>query len=214
MAGLSASNLSDVRQLVKDWADRSDISDSVIDNFINIAGQRANRELEISPLESSATLTFTDNTLPIPSDYARAKQLKVEVGGRVVTLERKPIFEVEELSAASYSGIPCFFSEKEGVFIVAPSPNGIEEATLNYYIEVDTLVNDTDTNWLVTDGTTALLYGALKELNVYVSDEETAATYQGQFVSAVDEIQTYYDESESSGSTLSVNNSTTYTKYG
>ena len=208
MAGLVASDLSDVRDLVSDWADRSDISDSVIDNFINIAMQRANRVHKIPDLEISVDINFSGVNLPLPTgagvEFLSTKRLSVSTGSGTFTLEPKDLKFVEAINGRGSQGIPCFFFRSGSNLVVAPTPSGVTEATLQYYVEFDSLTADTDTNWYVTDGTTALLYGALKELSVYIGDEEQALLWEQQFQAAVVEIQDTYDQAEWSGDTLSI----------
>ena len=203
MAGLTVSDLGGMRELVKDWADRSDLGDSKIDNFINIAVQRANRLTKVPAIENVVTIPLVNDDIPIPADYLQAKQLTIAVGGITFHLERKDIQFVETLASAG-SGTPSFFARKLDVFVIAPRPQSVTEAVLYYWRELDSLVDDTDTNWYITDGSTAILYGALKELGVYISDEAFAASWDGQFQTALSEIQRQYDTSEWSGDTLSV----------
>ena len=66
---MAVNNLGELRTLVKDWSNRTDISNSVIDSFINIAQDRANRILRLPILEGFSTITVTNNTLLLPSDY-------------------------------------------------------------------------------------------------------------------------------------------------
>lgn len=203
MAGLSVTDLAGMRALVKDWADRSDLGDSIIDNFINIAVQRANRLTKVPAIEAVATIPLVNDDVPLPSDYLESKQLTVTLGGVVRHLERKDIHFVESLASA-VPGNPEFFARKLTNFVLAPRPQSVTEAELYYWRELDSLVDDVDTNWYITDGSTAILYGALKELGVYISDEQYAASWEGQFQNALVEIQRQYDTSEWSGDTLSV----------
>lgn len=203
MAGISVADLSGMRTLVKDWADRTDISDSVIDNFINIAVQRANRLTKIPAIESTSTISLVAGAVPLPSDYLETKQLTVTVGGVVYHLSPKSI-QFVETSNSQLTGTPEWFARKEGNLLLAPSSSAVSEVELYYWQELPTLTADIDTNWYVTDGTTAILYGALKELGVYIQDEEYAASWEGQFINTLNEIQSQYDKAEWSGNTLSI----------
>jgi len=206
MAGLVINNLSDMRAKVIDWGDRADLSDSLVNDFINIACQRVNKELLVPPLEVSTTLTFSsEGVLTLPSSYLSSKTLTVTSNSRVYKLERKEAGFVEEYASCS-TGVPKYFARKGNTLIVAPTPSGVTEAVLDYYQEVASVSGDSDTNVLLTEGkiNMAVLYAALKELHVYVSDEEAAASWQAQYMQAVMSALASYDQEEWSGDTLSV----------
>ena len=203
MSGLDVDNFGEMKAKVLDWADRSDISSDIVEDFINIAVQRTNRKALVPFIESVADITIVNGSVPLPTNYLEARQLTVTTGGSVCSLERKYVQMVEDYASRS-SGVPVYFARKEQNLLLAPAPSGITEATLYFYTEVDTMTADTDTNWYIEEATTAILYAALKELFVYVSDEDTASTYEGQWLSAVNEINETYDKAEWSGDTLAL----------
>ena len=89
---MAVSNFGQLRTLVKDWGNRTDISDATINSFINLAQDRANRVLRIPVLEKvSATLPIVNGTVVIPSDYLEAKALTITVAGRTMDLQRKDL---------------------------------------------------------------------------------------------------------------------------
>ena len=203
MSGIPISDLSEMRALVKDWGDRSDISDSIIDSFINITVQRLNKQTKLAALEAIVTIPVVDSLAALPSDYLEAKALFVESGGHTFPLNRKSIQFVES-SANKTSNVPCYFARTATDLMLAPTAASVTECELHYWILLDSLVNDTDTNFYLTDGTTATLYGSLKELSVYISDEETESTWEQQFQSAMLELQIVDDKEAWSGDTLAV----------
>ena len=73
-----------------------------------------------------------------------------------------------------------------------------------YWREPATLLADEDTNWFITNNATAVLYGALAELGIYVTDTEFAAGYEAKFMQAMTEIQAIEDKTNWSGDTLSI----------
>jgi hypothetical protein len=203
MAGLISADLAAMRTHVKNWADRSDLSDSVVDSFINIAVERCNKKLKVPFIEAVATLPITDSAVALPSDYLEARQLTVTIGDVVYPLSRKDLSQVE-FTGSQLPNFPLYFARKLQTLVIAPEPASATEAELYYWKEVDSLVADTDTNWYITDAGNAVLYASLKELGVFISDEEYAAGWEGQFITAANEIEQQYNTSEWSGSTLSV----------
>jgi hypothetical protein len=198
-----ANNLGELRTLVKDWSNRTDIPNDTIDSFINSAQARANRVLRIPVLEGYVTRTInSDGTVNLPTDYLEAKALSITTAGQTIDLERKDLpFVVGNLNR---DGLPKYFARQQNKFFVSPINNSVNEVKLYYYISVDPLVNDTDTNWFVEHGTDLLLYGALSELSLYTKNPEEASAFEGKFRGAAAEIENMAVQAEFSGSTLGV----------
>jgi hypothetical protein len=201
---MAVNNLGELRALVKDWANRKDISDSTYNSFINSAQDRANRVLRIPILEgyNPSLAVNSQGEVALPEDYLEAKYLAVEHSGRTHVLERKSLNTVVEMR--SNSGIPKYFARQANRILLAPYNSNINSVKFYYYIVVDNLVNDTDTNWFVEQGTDLLLYGALAELAIYTKNTEEAQLFESKFRGAAAEIEDMAINAEYSGSTLGV----------
>lgn len=198
---MAVNNLGELRTLVKDWSNRTDISNSVIDSFINIAQDRANRILRLPILEGFSTISVSNNTLLLPADYLEAKSLVVTVNGKAVELERKDLAFVTQQQ--NNQGNPKYFARKQSKFIIAPTSD-VSSADLYYYYVAANLVNDTDTNWFVEHGTDLLLYGALSELSLYTKNTEDALQWEAKFKATAQDIMKMADDADWSGSTIGI----------
>lgn len=202
---MAIQRLADLRDTVRDWANRKDIADQIVDDFINIAQARATRLLRIPAIQTVATVTITDGAFTLPLDYVETTDLSLEVSNGVVTLERKPLSEVEALrTGASNSGVPRHFARKGASVLIAPTSQAPDTASLYYWYAPPVLQEDDDTNWFVTDAPEVLLYGALKELSGFIKDNSSLPIWESQFQAAMVEVQNMADRAEESGSTLSV----------
>jgi len=201
---MAISTLSDLRTRVKDWANRSDISNGLIDDFINTALDRALRLLRLPVMEATATLSVLDNGVTIlPNDYIEAKELSLSYAGRTIGLQRKDANFVDK-ALSTYTGAPQYFARKQNKLIIAPAPLTGSTVNLYYYYSPDSLEEDTDTNWFVKFANDMLLYGALVELSLYIKNPEEAVQWEAKFGSALRDIQNMADSAEFSGSTLSI----------
>jgi hypothetical protein len=198
---MAVNNLGELRTLVKDWSNRTDISNSVIDSFINIAQDRANRILRLPILEGFSTITVTNNALLLPTDYLEAKSLVVTVNGKAIELERKDLAFVTKQQ--NNQGNPKYFARKQSKFVIAPDSD-VSSADLYYYYVAANLVNDADTNWFVEHGTDLLLYGALSELSLYTKNTEEALQYEAKFKATAQDITRMADDADWSGSTIGI----------
>lgn len=201
---MAITTLAELRTRVKDWANRSDISNGTIDDFINTALDRAVRILRLPVLEATATLTVLDGGIAIlPNDYLEAKELTVDYSGRTIGLERKDINFVDK-QASNAAGAPKYFARKQNKLKIAPAPQSGSTVDLYYYYSPDSLVEDTDTNWFVKFGNDMLLYGALVELSLYIKNPEEAVQWEAKFGAAARDIQAMADNAEWSGSTITI----------
>ena len=199
---MAQQTLTDLRERLKAWSNRSDISDTKYNDFINIALSRLLRLVRIPVLEAQATLTLVSGEAEIPRDYLEAIDLRVQASGRLRSLERKDVSFVQERKHES--GNPCWFARRGTKFIVAPTPEEGTSLELYYYITFQPLVQDSDTNWFVSDAPEVLLYGALSELALYNRDEVQAAQWEAKFQNHAKEIQQMSDTAEWSGSSLTI----------
>jgi len=198
---MAANNLGELRALVKDWGNRTDITNTVIDSFINIAQDRANRLLRIPVLEGFQTIDVINGQMALPADYLETKALTIYANGKPVNLERKDLAFVAGRQA---TGWPKYFARKQNYFLIAPINDTITTADIYYYYVADNLVEDTDTNWFVAHGGDMLLYGALAELALYTKNTEEAAQWEAKFRGAAAEITKMADDAEWSGSSIGV----------
>ena len=194
-----ATDFGTLKTQVLSWMNRSDLS-NVVGDFINIANDKASRVLRIPANETFSTIALDVNDkIAIPSDYIEAKALTYASGGTSYSLSRKDYREVLERNSRE-QGLPQWFGREATNFILAPSPQGITEVDLYYWSFFPSLVNDIDTNYLVTNASDALLYGAISEGSLYLKKEEDAAIWQAKFNASLQELQTALeDQSEFSG---------------
>lgn len=207
---LAAATLADLRAAVKQWSQRKNIADDVIDDFINLAFVRANRGLRIPPMERFADVVIdADGYAPIPTDYIEAKELVIVRNNQNILLERKAIHEVDYIYNLS-PGCPRYFSRSGANLRIAPYDNPavvdpeVNTMNLYYYAMLSPLVEDTDCNWLSSNAAGLVLYGALAELAAYTRDEEGQARWNSKYNEEIAILQGVEDRSEWRGSTLGV----------
>ncbi len=199
---MATQTLADLRQRVRSWSNRRDLEDDLLDDFLNIAQARLNRTLRIPPLESEVSILVEGDSALLPRDYIEAVQLTYSTGTRTFALERKDISMVEE--RVHNQGTPKYFGRRGNNFKIAPIPEEGSSIKLYYYVALQPLVEDEDTNWFTSDAPEVLVYGALSELALYVRDEIGAAQWETKFQASALEIQKMADDAQWSGDTLSI----------
>lgn len=196
-----------IRAAVKQWSQRKNIPDDVLNDFIEIGLSRATWALRIPPLERFASITISDTGFAqLPADYMEVKELYVTVNGKSKLLERKSINEVESLSNVNFSGtLPELFARFGNYFKIAPWSLGTGTQAGLYYYGIETKMEDDGaTNWFCQYAPNVLLYGALQELCDYTRDPEGAALWGNKFTNEINILQAVEDKAAWSGSSLAV----------
>lgn len=205
---LSNTNLKGIRDSIKQWSQRRNIPDEVIDDFIEIALTRANRMLRIPPLEGFSALPVDANGFArIPDNFVEAKELQYVASGREYILDRKAISEVDFRSNQNGqgNGIPQVFGRFGNYFRIAPWNGATDEfVNLYYYKAEPPLEEDLDTNWFTEYSPSILLYGGLQELSDYTRDVDGVQMWTQKFMQEVNVLQAVEDKAGWSGSTLGV----------
>ncbi len=72
----TVTNQATLRTAVADWLNRSDLSNAQLDQFIEIGEAKIYEELRVPALEKSVTVTVTNSTIQIPSDFIELIELR------------------------------------------------------------------------------------------------------------------------------------------
>ncbi|MDC1406050.1 hypothetical protein N8314_00685 [Akkermansiaceae bacterium] len=205
---MATQTLLDLRERVRAWSNRKDLSDDLLNDFINIAQARLNRLLRIPPLEADATLTPDANgTVRIPREFLEMIAIwYTDAQGNRVSLDRKDIAYLNQHSSQE-EGCPLFFARQGFTLYLSPIPESVtaDSLELYYYATVQPLTQDEDANWFTEDAPEVLLYGALTELSLYLRDEIGAGQWEAKFQNHSQEIQNIENNAMWSGGTLAIN---------
>jgi len=201
---LTTTNKKGIRDSLIEWSQRKNISDDVLNDFIELALSKANRALRIPPLETAATLAVDgDGYFELPENFLEVKELSVDRNGQHIVLERKAIHEVDYASTHS-TGNPCIFGRYGNGMRIAPWDAESSVTRLYYYYVIPQMPSDQSENWFTLYAPEVLLYGALAELANYTRDQDGVALWNGKFNEAVDIIQKVEDRAAWSGGPIAV----------
>ena len=204
-------DLGTMRASVKQWSQRQNIPDAVINDFINIAVTRATRSLRIPPMEKSlSVLVDAGGYFIIPPDFIEVIEVISLRTNNNIILERKAIHEVDYMNNQS-PGCPKFFARFKDTFRIGPydSPAftvGVDQDTVEFYYfaTFGALIDDLDCNWLISNAGDMVLYGAMSELASYTRDDEGEQRWTTKFAQELALLQGITDRSEWRGSTLGI----------
>lgn len=191
---LTETNKAGIRTSLKQWSQRRNIPDEVLNDFIEIALTKANRALRIPPLEKALDVTIDgDGYFTLPSDFLEVKELTVVRSEKRIPLERKSIDEVDFVFDRQ-SGSPCFYGRFGDRIRLAPySGDGTETARLYYYYVIPPMPADSTENWFTLQAPDMLLYGAMAELCSYTRDPEGYQQWTDKFNEQINLVQRMED---------------------
>ena len=191
---LTETNKAGIRTSLKQWSQRRNIPDDVLNDFIEIALSKANRALRIPPLEKALDVTIDANGyFTLPSDFLEVKELSVVRSEKRIPLERKSIDEIDFVFDRS-SEPPCFYGRFGDKMRIAPySGDGTETARLYYYFVFPPMPADSTENWFTQQAPDMLLYGAMAELSSYTRDPEGYQQWSQKFNEQIQLVQAMED---------------------
>ena len=138
------------------------------DTFIQLSEARIFRDLRPQENVVKTTIVPTSNLVDLPADFIDVRELSAKNGRRVVVLSS--VGRHKLAVATSITGFPVVYSIIGDQFEVGPITIPAE-FTLWYWFKSPALVNNTDTNILLTTFPYIWLYAMLVEGSVYIQDD-------------------------------------------
>ncbi len=176
-------NYTDLKSAISDWAHRSDVATQV-DTFIDLAEAEFNNRLRTVDQETVADLQCTARYTPLPADFAEMRA--VEYNGTVL---RNLAYVTPDYMAAwrqyEPAGEPKAYSIRGTDLELIPTPDDVT-VTLTYWATIPALSDANPTNWLLTAHPNMYLGECLRQLSLYIKDDNGVARYANQ-------LQGYWD---------------------
>lgn len=153
-----------------------------IATFVQQAEERIYNSVQLPALRKNVTGTLTANNkyLSCPDDFLSVYSLAVIDGtGRYEYLLNKDVnFIRQAYPSPTSTGLPRYYAlfgpqytnTTELSFILGPTPDSYYTAELHYFFYPESIVT-AGTSWLGDNYDPVLLYGALREVNIYVRAE-------------------------------------------
>ena len=178
----------ELQAAIADWLNRVDLEQQIPD-FIALAESTLNRVLRDSRMATTATITLTTGSGPIPTDAV--EMLYVQSGSVTsAPLEQITPQQLVMLRRARLrnTGTPRFFAVVGRNMLVAPIPTTGTLST-TYYQKIPSLSTGSPTNWLLTEAPHVYLYSSLVHAAPFLKDDARVSLMQNivsqQIVDAV-----------------------------
>ncbi len=185
-------NLGNLRSHMIALLNRSDLTNTLADTFIEQSIQRIQRNLRIPAMEATFNLTVTTQTpkIILPHDFLEL----IEIFHSSKSMTRIPHREMMDFKISTVAGLPDHFTRVRADILLYPEPtSGV--ITLLYYKTFDTMSADSDENILAKIASDLIIYGALVYAGDYFLDER-AQLYEGKYQQFMMEIQEQATDAE------------------
>lgn len=185
---MSLSTCAELKASVASWSTKTSLTTQIPD-FIAWAHEEIGRRLRAPVLYARADVAVSGETAAAPDGFLAAKRFYLDVSPRVV-LHVTDSGHLIDLTAQYGTGAyPTHFAvEGTDTLAFAPLFSGSATGKLLFYKAPELLVEDDDTNVVLTKYPFLYLYGALEALFRYLEDDNNAQIYGGQFGALLDSI--------------------------
>jgi hypothetical protein len=198
-------NYGDLKTDIAEWINRKNLT-SRIPQFISFGEKdiyrgfrTATGNLSLRCRENlvSAQLVPVDGVITIPSDFREIKE--VTMAGRGKT----PISDQFYNKLRNYGGQTQVFAQRDQSWFQYPLSDNDDTFDIIYYSDFSgTLVNDEDTNPVLTAHPEVYLYAALAKAEVYIKNDSRKTTWKDELDSTIRGINADARRAELSGATM------------
>lgn len=198
---MALDTFANLKTAIADHLNRDDLT-SYIPDFITLAEAQMQRDLRHYQMEKRATATVDAQYNALPADFLQP--LRVHMQGKHRPLQLMSSAEIQRYrdNTDATTGEPLYYAITGGEFEFAPAPDG-EYTCEFYYIRTIPALSDSNTsNWLLSAGPDAYLYGALIHSAPFLRDDERIGVWAALYKSAVDGLQQSSDRARFGGGGL------------
>lgn len=171
-------DFSQLKANVQDAMGRTDVPDYVY--TLTTAG--INRDCRFLDMQTSTTIDTSSNPADLPSDFQSVISAYIQASGENYLLSSMTD-QTARLEADSR--IPRFYAIQDGKMLFAPEPDGTYTVSLQYIANLADLVDDTDTNDVMSRYPDLYLYQALTHASIWAKDRESEQSYGNAYAAAM-----------------------------
>ena len=158
-----------------------------IPTFVELAEERTYNTVQIPAIRKNQTgaMTGGDKYLTLPTDWLATFSLAVidpTTSAQSFLLNKDVNYIREAYPTPSSTGTPAHYAQfSDTALIVGPTPDANYGVELHYYYYPESIVT-AGTSWLGNNFETVLLYGSLREAQVFMKGEaDIIANYEAKY---------------------------------
>lgn len=175
---MALNNYANLKQAIERFSHRDDIS-NVVDDFIDLAENKIDHELELrtNEVRSTNTASTSSRFLSLPDSFLEMRRMSLING----SLNFEISFQApEQMRIKNESGRPTYYTVTSQIEFDR-TPDSAYTVEMSYYVRLTPLDDTNTTNDVLTNHPNLYLYGSLAELYKWARDEETSLFYESLF---------------------------------
>jgi hypothetical protein len=202
-------NYGTLKSTIEDYTHRDDLT-SVIPTFILLAQNQLSRRLRTPELYTTATVAVTADsvTATLPTDYMEMKRVTVPRSSGSIPLQQNSLEQNGQiyLEYGGATGLVSHYAIYGNTIEFAPTPSSDVTVTLIYKAYLAEFSADEDTDNILTKFPKAYIYGAMREMALYIRDEKQLSYWGALLDEQIDEINEQGKYTEWSGGITQIRN--------
>ena len=176
-----------LKTTVIDYLHRSDLSDTVISNFVQLGEARLNRKLRVLQQEAVSTLTLSADasSVSLPSDWIETIDAIYADDKRNIQPQNIRNLNSQRTTDTT-KGRPYLYATTNGTMIFELVADQSYSILLNYFQRWD--VASDNSNWLLLNAPDAYLSATLVEAKAYIKNLQDLSLWADGLATAIDDL--------------------------
>jgi hypothetical protein len=192
---MSITTYAQLQTAIGSWLSHS-LFTAQIPDFITLFEAAANRRLRVRQQETTANVTMTAGSGPLPADYLAWRRVTWP-GATRAELDYVAPSWLQAAYPSAAAGIPAVFTIEGASITVRPVDNTALQ--LLYYAKVPALSDVATTNWLLAAHPDLYLFGAMVEAEMFGVNDERMPLWKARRDEIFDEIEKLSNKSRGAG---------------
>ena len=182
---MAIQNYGELKTAVSNWLKHDELA-SRIPEFIELAENRINNELDVPAIETTATLTIDDQRVSLPTGFLEQRNHYIDVADPIQRVQYSPPERFRDYDQGKAAGFPSFYTIEGNDLVFSPTPDSSYTGQWLILSRLARLSADTDTNEILQNHTGLYLYGALIEGSGFLGNDPRALTWSAYYENAMD----------------------------
>lgn len=182
---MAISTAAQLYDAVRKYLDRDDLTGQIPD-FVVLCEARMNNTLRVSQMETTATVTLTDNAGTLPTDFLQARRVRSNASPIRDLAYAEPSWIAEH-----YPNTATELAEYYTIIgsTISTAPPSTASILLNYYRTIPPLASNASGNWLLTRAPNVYLYGTCLEAAPFLDDDSRIAVWGSLYDRSIEELK-------------------------
>lgn len=174
-----------LKAAIADYLNRSDLEDQ-IPGFIQLAEAQIKRDLRRTAVRATTTIFGSSFTLPSAVAELRSARLVTSSTSEDLPLVNvNPVQLAERRAGRSATGRPTHFAVIGSEMQFVPECDTSYTMEYTYFLKLTALSDSTASNPVLVEAPDAYLFGALKEAEVFLENDERVPVMEAKYKEAI-----------------------------